>query len=310
MSEARLTSLTIESPAPARTIAVRARESKSEAAGPGLFWLGGFKSDMKGTKAEALDRWAEQAGRGCVRFDYSGHGESGGDFKDGTIGRWLEETVAVYAQFVQGPQVVIGSSMGGWLALLLAQALRKRRGAAPIAGMVLIAPAVDFTEELMWKNFSPATRREIEENGAWMRPSEYSEGPYPITKGLIEDGRRHLLLGGLIETGCPVHILQGVQDLGVPPRHVEVLHALQNMHGAASLDQAAKQKMPAAVGIFGRALSDYQGTDRGRPHPRAVLLDLAPGCRREIFPHQFLGEVHRWRDQHHAGDGRGASAFA
>jgi pimeloyl-ACP methyl ester carboxylesterase len=223
MSEANLTSLTIESPAPARTIAVRARQGKSEAAGPGLFWLGGFKSDMKGTKAEALDRWAEEAGRGCVRFDYSGHGESGGDFKDGTIGLWLEETIAVYAQFAQGPQVVVGSSMGGWLALLLAQALRKRKGAAPIAGMVLIAPAVDFTEELMWKNFSPATRREIEENGVWMRPSEYSEGPYPITKGLIEEGRRHLLLGGLIETGCPVHILQGVQDPDVPWRHAEGL---------------------------------------------------------------------------------------
>jgi pimeloyl-ACP methyl ester carboxylesterase len=223
MSGARLTSLTIESPAPARTIAVRAREGKSEAVGPGLFWLGGFKSDMKGTKAEALDRWAGQAGRACVRFDYSGHGESGGDFKDGTIGRWLEETIAVYAQFAQGPQVVVGSSMGGWLALLLAQALRQRKGAAPIAGMVLIAPAVDFTEELMWKNFSPATRREIEENGVWMRPSEYSEGPYPITKGLIEDGRRHLLLGGLIETGCPVHILQGVQDPDVPWRHAEGL---------------------------------------------------------------------------------------
>jgi pimeloyl-ACP methyl ester carboxylesterase len=223
MSEARLSSLTIESPTPARTIAVRARQGKSEAAGPGLFWLGGFMSDMKGTKAEALDRWADEAGRGCVRFDYSGHGESGGDFKDGTIGRWLEESIAVYVQFAQGPQVVVGSSMGGWLALLLVQSLRKRKGAAPIAGMVLIAPAVDFTEELMWKNFSPATRREIEENGVWMRPSEYSEGPYPITKGLIEDGRKHLLLGGLIETGCPVHILQGVQDPDVPWRHAEGL---------------------------------------------------------------------------------------
>ena len=202
---------------------MRARQGKSEAAGPGLFWLGGFKSDMKGTKAEALDRWAEQAGRACVRFDYSGHGESGGDFKDGTIGRWLEETSGVYAHYARGPQVVIGSSMGGWLALLLARELRKRKGAAPIAGMVLIAPAVDFTEELMWKNFSPATRREIEENGVWMRPSEYSEGPYPITKGLIEDGRRYLLLGGLIETGCPVHILQGVQDPDVPWRHAEGL---------------------------------------------------------------------------------------
>ena len=103
--------------------------------------------------------------------------------------------------------------MGGWLALLLARALAARKGAAPIAGMVLIAPAVDFTEELMWKQFSDATKREIEQKGQWMRPSEYGEEAYPITRGLIEDGRKHLLLGGLIETGCPVHILQGVRIL-------------------------------------------------------------------------------------------------
>jgi pimeloyl-ACP methyl ester carboxylesterase len=215
MSEVRLTSLTIESPPPKRTIAVRAREGKS----PGLFWLGGFKSDMKGTKAEALDRWAETVGRACVRFDYSGHGESGGDFIDGTISRWLEESIAVFTQVCRGPQVVIGSSMGGWLALLLARSLRERKGAAPIAGMVLIAPAVDFTEELMWKQFPDAIKREIEDKGAWMRPSEYSEMPYPITKRLIEDGRKHLLLGGLIDTGCPVHILQGVEDPDVPWQH-------------------------------------------------------------------------------------------
>jgi pimeloyl-ACP methyl ester carboxylesterase len=215
MSEARLTSLRIESPPSGRTIAVRAREGKS----PGLFWLGGFKSDMKGTKAEALDRWAERQGRACVRFDYSGHGESGGEFTEGTIGRWLEESIATYLRFAQGPQVVIGSSMGGWLALLLARALRGRKDAASIAGMVLIAPAVDFTEELMWKQFSDAARREIEQKGVFMWPSEYGEEPYPITRGLIEDGRKHLLLGGLIETGCPVHILQGVQDPDVPWRH-------------------------------------------------------------------------------------------
>jgi len=219
MNEARLTSLTIESPPPPRTIAVRAREGKSPTSGPGLFWLGGFKSDMKGTKAAALDTWAAEQGRACVRFDYSAHGESDGDFTDGTIGRWLQESVEVYAQFAKGPQVVIGSSMGGWLALLLARALRSRKGLSPIAGMVLIAPAVDFTEELMWKQFPDAIKREIEDKGAWMRPSQYSEGPYPITCKLIEDGRQHLLLGGLIETGCPVHILQGVQDPDVPWRH-------------------------------------------------------------------------------------------
>ncbi len=197
---------------------MRAREGKSGNKSAGLFWLGGFKSDMKGTKAQALDQWAAAQGRACLRFDYSGHGESGGDFTDGTITRWLEESTAVYTRFAQGPQVVVGSSMGGWLALLLARLLREQKAGTTIAGMVLIAPAVDFTEELMWKHFSSATKREIEEKGVWMRPSEYSEGPYPITKRLIEDGRHHLLLGGLIETACPVHILQGVQDPDVPWR--------------------------------------------------------------------------------------------
>jgi pimeloyl-ACP methyl ester carboxylesterase len=221
MSEARLTSLKLESPA--RTIAVRAREGKTPDKGSGLFWLGGFKSDMKGTKAEALDNWAERNGRACVRFDYSGHGESSGDFQDGTIGQWLEESVAVYAQFAKGPQVVIGSSMGGWLALLLARALRKRKVVAPMAGMVLIAPAADFTQELMWQCFSAEVKAEIEDKGFWLRPSAYGEAPYPITKKLIEDGRKHLLLGGLIETGCPVHILQGMLDPDVPWRHAERL---------------------------------------------------------------------------------------
>jgi pimeloyl-ACP methyl ester carboxylesterase len=220
MSEARLTSIAVESPPPPRTIAVRVREGKS----PALFWLGGFKSDMKGTKAEALDRWAAAEGRACLRFDYSGHGESGGDFLDGTISRWLAESVAVYRRFAKGPQVVIGSSMGGWLALLLAAQLRALNGSAPIAGMVLIAPAVDFTEELIWKQLADPIKREIEEKGVWNWPSDYDDGePYPITKGLIEDGRKHLMLGGLIETGCPVHILQGVKDPDVPWRHAEQL---------------------------------------------------------------------------------------
>ena len=232
MNEARLCSLTVDSSSPKRTVAVRAREGKS----PGLFWLGGFKSDMKGTKAEALDRWAESEGRACVRFDYSGHGESGGAFTDGTIGRWLEESLAVYIHFARGTQVLIGSSMGGGLALLLARALSERSGAAPMAGMVLIAPAVDFTEELMWKQFSDATKREIEQTGLWMRPSAYGEDPYPITRALIEDGRKHLLLGGLIETRCPVHILQGVEDPDVPWRHaVELVSRFSRDDGVLTL---------------------------------------------------------------------------
>ena len=200
---------------------MRVREGKGQIDAPGIFWLGGFKSDMKGTKAAALDEWAERQGRTCVRFDYSGHGELDGDFLDGTIGRWLAESVAVYLAFAKGPQVVVGSSMGGWMALLLARALREQKDAAsaPMAGMVLIAPAVDFTEELMWKRFPADTKRAIEEKGMWLRPSDYGEQPYPITKGLIEDGRHHLMMGELIESGCPVHILQGVKDPDVPWQH-------------------------------------------------------------------------------------------
>jgi pimeloyl-ACP methyl ester carboxylesterase len=199
-----------------RRIAVRARAGNS----PGLFWLGGFKSDMCGIKALALDAWAAEHKRACVRFDYSGHGESGGDFIHGSIGRWLEESVAVFEQFCAGPQVVIGSSMGGWMALLLARELA-RRGAS-LAGLVLIAPAPDFTEELMWKGFSPEIRRQIETTGMWLRPSEYGD-PYPITRNLIEEGRKHLLLGGAIEVGCPVRILQGAQDPDVPWKHAFAL---------------------------------------------------------------------------------------
>jgi pimeloyl-ACP methyl ester carboxylesterase len=214
-----------------RRIAVRRRSGAS----PGLLWLGGFKSDTGGTKAVALDHWAAAERRSCVRFDYSGHGDSGGKFTDGTISRWLEESIAVFDACCRGPQVVVGSSMGGWLALLLARELRRREksgaleGGAPasLAAMVLIAPAVDFTEELMWKRLPGDVKRKLETDGMWERPSAYSTEPYPITAGLIEDGRSHLLLGGLIETGCPVRILQGVADPDVPWGHaVELVSRL------------------------------------------------------------------------------------
>jgi pimeloyl-ACP methyl ester carboxylesterase len=217
-----------------RAIAVRALEGAS----PGVVWLGGYKSDMKGTKAQALADWAARAGRACVRFDYSGHGESEGAFTDGTIGRWLEDSMAVFDACCSGPQILAGSSMGGWLSLLLIRALRQRpllypppqagegrERAASVAGLVLIAPAVDFTEELMWKRFTPEIRRELEENGVWKRPSQYSSEPYLVTRQLIEEGRNHLLLGGMIEAGCPVRILQGVEDPDVPWQHAKALVA-------------------------------------------------------------------------------------
>src|ERR1700731_1998873 len=180
MSDNSLKFLDINEGNDRRRIAVRRQRGTV----PGLVWLGGYKSDMKGTKAQALADWASKHGRACVRFDYSGHGESGGAFTDGTIGRWLEESVAVFEQFCAGPQVVIGSSMGGWMALLLARELGRRGiGRAALAGLVLIAPAPDFTEELMWKGFSPEIRREIETKGVWLRPSAYGD-PYPITRTL------------------------------------------------------------------------------------------------------------------------------
>ena len=231
MSDDCLKTLTVGTGLDARAIAIRRRAGAT----PGLFWLGGFKSDMQGTKAQALDVWALAHGRALTRLDYSGHGESGGSFTDGTIGRWLVESLAVFEACCGGPQVVIGSSMGGWLALLLVRALARRAApgaakvaaqvAAQVAALVLIAPAVDFTEALMWKRFSPEIRRQIEQEGAWERPSRYGEEPYPITRALIEEARQHLLLDGMIETGCPVRILQGVQDPDVPWQHAVDLTA-------------------------------------------------------------------------------------
>jgi pimeloyl-ACP methyl ester carboxylesterase len=220
MSHSEPKYLTVGAGSAARRIAVRF----DEGAAPGLLWLGGFHSDMKGTKAEALARWAAERGRACLRFDYSAHGESEGAATDGTIGRWLEESLAVFDAHCRGRWIVVGSSMGGWLALLMLRALRQRAEAGPvppatIVGLVLVAPAVDFTEVLMWRKFPRQVQREIEEKGVWARPSAYSQEPYLITRTLIEDGRRHLLLDGMIEPGCPVHILQGVKDADVPWNH-------------------------------------------------------------------------------------------
>ncbi|MBS7704837.1 alpha/beta hydrolase [Chelatococcus asaccharovorans] len=198
-----------------RDIAVLSRPG----AGPAVVWLGGFRSDMRATKATALDEWAAEAGRAFLRFDYSGHGESTGRFEDGTISRWLEESIAVITTHTDGAPVLVGSSMGGWLALLATLRLRAAGSPHAPSGLVLIAPAVDFTERLMWHAFPEEARRVILTDGVFMRPSQYGE-PYAITRGLIEDGRRHLLLDGAIEPGCPVHILQGMEDPDVPWRHV------------------------------------------------------------------------------------------
>jgi pimeloyl-ACP methyl ester carboxylesterase len=243
-----------------RKIAVRARAGGA----PGLFWLSGFNSDMQGTKAVALDAWAAEHRRACVRFDYSGHGISGSAFIDGTIGRWLEESTAVFDAFCNGPQVVIGSSMGGWMALLLAREIARRRGAsrASVAGLVLIAPAPDFTEELMWKGFSQEVRVEIETKGVWLRPSQYGE-PYPITRKLIEEGRDHLLLGSAIEVGCPVRILQGAQDPDVPWSHAFALaHRLPSDDVVLTMIQDGDHRLsrPQDVARIIAAVAEFSGS--------------------------------------------------
>ncbi|HUO89412.1 MAG TPA: alpha/beta hydrolase [Rhizomicrobium sp.] len=181
---------------------------------PGIVWLNGLKSVMTGTKAQAVDAWAAERGRACVRFDYFGHGASSGDFRDGTVTRWLDDSLTVIERLCHGPQILVGSSMGAWLAVLSALARPER-----VAGLLLIAPAVDFTEVLLWNTFSPDVRGQIQRDGEWLRPSQYDPQPYPITCSLIEDGRKHLVLGASIELSCPVRILQGMADPDVPWQH-------------------------------------------------------------------------------------------
>ena len=183
---------------------------------PGLMWLGGFRSDMTASKASAVDGFGASHGLAVTRFDYSGHGQSGGDFNAGTIGRWLEEALAVF-ETTAGPQILIGSSMGGWISLLLIRALRAR-GIERVHGLVLIAPATDMTE-LIVAQMPKKYRTMLDRQGFVDTPSDYSAEPYRINKGLIEEGREHLLFGRAIETGCPVTILQGARDKDVPKEH-------------------------------------------------------------------------------------------
>lgn len=176
-------------------------------------WLSGFKSDMSGTKVTVLETWAKAQGHGFLAFDYSGHGLSGGAFEDGTISAWREDALAAIEGLTTGQLVLVGSSMGGWMALLSALALKTR-----VAAMVLIAPAPDFTQKLMWPEFSAAQQAEILEQGMTLRPSDYGD-PYPITKALIEDGETWTLLDAPIELDMPIRILQGQEDPDVPWQH-------------------------------------------------------------------------------------------
>ncbi|MFK8253529.1 alpha/beta hydrolase [Ancylobacter terrae] len=199
-------------------VAVRITEGAAGDTRPGVIWCGGFASDMQGTKAQALADWGARAGRRVVRFDYSGHGESDGRFEDGTISLWFADALAVFEAVTRGPQIVVGSSMGGWMALLLARHLAATGASGRLKALLLLAPAPDFTEELMWKAMPEEVRRQIMAEGVWHRPSDYGP-PLTVTRALIEDGRANLVLGTPFAVGCPVRILQGVADPDVPWQH-------------------------------------------------------------------------------------------
>ncbi len=176
--------------------------------GPGLVFLGGFKSDMEGTKAIHLQDWAKAQGRAFLRFDYSGHGQSSEEFTDGCIGDWAEDAEAAIMELTDGPQILVGSSMGGWISLLMAKRIPEK-----IAGLVTIAAAPDFTEDSMWGGFTDAQKAELDA-GQVALPSDYGD-PYIITKKLIEDGRTQLVLRDPLQLPFPVRMLQGTDDADV-----------------------------------------------------------------------------------------------
>jgi pimeloyl-ACP methyl ester carboxylesterase len=176
-----------------------------------VLFCGGFTSDMTGTKALALESHCRDSGRQYARFDYGGHGASSGRFEDGTIGDWTADALAIVDQVIEGRMIVVGSSMGGWIMLLLALARRDR-----VHGLVGIAAAPDFTEDLLLAQATDEQRRQLATDGYWLQPSAYGNGPYPVTDKLIEDGRQHLLLRASIPIRCPVHLLHGQRDADVP----------------------------------------------------------------------------------------------
>ena len=189
--------------------------------GPGVVFLPGFRSDMQGSKAIFLRDHCAARGQAFLRLDYSGHGESDGRFEDGTIGQWAADALALFDALTEGPQILVGSSMGGWIALLIA-----RQRAARLAGLVGIAPAPDFTEALLWPALPPEARQALIRDGIIHLPSEYGE-PTPITRALVEDGRRQSVLSEPIDLPCPVRILQGMADPDVPWRHaIRILDTL------------------------------------------------------------------------------------
>ncbi len=213
---------------------------RREGAGPGVMFLGGFKSDMSGTKATALQDWADRTERAYLRFDYSAHGASDGAWEDATISQWREDALAMLDLETDGPQILVGSSMGGWMALLLALARPEK-----VKALVLVAPAADFTEALIWEQLPFHIRQQIEDEGQWLRPNPYG-APYPITKTLIEDGRNWSVLDAPIPFEGPVRILHGWHDRDVPWSHgLRVLEQLTSDDVRYELSKAGDHGMSA-----------------------------------------------------------------
>ena len=221
---------------------------RTEGRGPGVVFLGGFRSDMTGSKAQHLQAWAEATGRAFLRFDYSGHGASRGDFVDGAISDWRDDAAAVIEVLTEGPQVLVGSSMGGWIALLLARDMPGH-----VSGLVGIAAAPDFTERMWEEEFSLADKTTLVETGILARPSDYSDEPYPITRRLIEDGRRNLVLDQPLNLPFPVRLLQGTADTDVPPSvALGLLEHLESPDLRLTLVKGADHRFstPACLGLI------------------------------------------------------------
>ena len=235
--------------------------ARTDGTGPGIVFLGGFRSDMTGTKAVFLQDWAQAQGRAFLRFDYSGHGVSSGDFLDGAIGDWFEDAMAAVLQLTEGPQILVGSSMGGWIALQLARAMPER-----VAGLVGIAAAPDFTEDSMWAGFDEGQRRDLLEKGRVELPSDYSPEPYVITRRLIEEGRNRLVLRAPLPLPFPVRLLQGTADTDVPP--AVALRLLDHATGPdirLTLVKGADHRFstPDCLAMIAQAVAEVSGTGQG-----------------------------------------------
>lgn len=228
--------------------------SQIEGTGPGVVFLGGFRSDKEGTKALDLEQWAQEAGRAFLRFDYSGHGESSGDFLDGTIGDWAGDAAAIVNALAEGPQILVGSSMGGWIALLLALRMPER-----VAGLVTIAAAPDFTEDGYWQDFDDDQKSTLEAEGHIALPSDYSDEPYIVTKRLIEDGRRNLVLRDPLPLPFPVRFLQGTEDEAVSTSTaLRLLEHADSPDMRLSLVKGADHRFsdPSCLALIRQALED------------------------------------------------------